>query len=73
MGRRVEVSTDDVMELFEDSPCEPRNAPEVADLMKCSETTARKRLQECWEMGQLHRKTFGGQYVVYWVRPDEVE
>lgn len=73
MGRPLETSTDDVMELFEEEPCEPRNAPEVADLLGCSRSTARKRLEECWEMGLLHRKTFSRQFVVYYVYPDEVE
>lgn len=73
MGRPMETSTDDVMELFEDSPCEPHNAPEVADELGCSDETARKRLQECWEMGLLHRKTFSRRFVVYYVYPCEVE
>lgn len=71
-GPNREVMPEDVFDVFNarDDPSEPLTAPEIADAVNCSRSTALDRLGELAEQGLVKSKKVGGRSVVWWV-PDE--
>lgn len=56
MVREVETPAEDVLEscfIGRPDKCEPRNAPEVAEIMDCSDDTAREKLKILVKQGEL--------------------
>lgn len=68
MGRQPETTTDDVLDEFDelDDACEPLSAPELADRLDVSVTTAREKLKLCVELGELRSKRVGARAIVFW-------
>lgn len=67
MGRQPETTPEEVFETcFADRPdrCEPRYAPEVADMVGCSHNTARENLRILVDHGELRSKKMGAW--VFW-------
>ncbi len=67
MARQVEYPAEEVLEkCFTGRPdkCEPRNAREVAEIVGCSEHTAREKLRILVDHGELRSKRLGSY--VFW-------
>lgn len=66
MPQPPQIPAQEVLALFEDRPdrCEPRHAPEVAEMMDCSRNTAREKLEILVEHGELRKKDLGS--IVFW-------
>jgi predicted ArsR family transcriptional regulator len=66
-GPRPRITTDDVLAIFEDNDdkCEPFTAPEIADQFNCHRNTARGKLNDLVELGDLMTKKAGSGRV-YW-------
>ena len=67
MSQPTQIPPEEVLEAcFTDRPdqCEPRHAPEVAEIMDCSYNTAREKLEILVEHGELRKKEMGT--VVFW-------
>lgn len=63
----VQIEPEEVLEkCFLDRPdhCEPRHAPEVAEIMDCSTGAAREKLEILVEHGDLRSKKLGAW--VFW-------
>lgn len=72
-GPSPTVTPEDVLEEFRsrDDPNEPLTAPEIADRLGCSRTTALNRLRELAERGDVASKKVGGRSRVWWLPPTE--
>jgi predicted ArsR family transcriptional regulator len=68
-GPSPSVTPEDVLEVFaaRDDDSEPLTAPEVADALGCSRTTALERLRDLAEQGEVTSKKVGGRSRVWWV------
>jgi hypothetical protein len=71
-GPAPSVTPEDVVEVFaaREDPTEPLTAPEIADALGCSRSTARKKLAALEERGDVASKKVGGRSRVWWVPPD---
>lgn len=73
-GPAPAVTPEDVLEVFmeRDDDSEPLTAPEIADELGCSRTTALKRLRTLADRGDVASKKVGGRSRVWWVpSPDD--
>lgn len=67
MPQPVQIPAEEVLEkCFVDRPdkCEPRYAPEVAEIMDCSADAAREKLHILAEQGDLRKKKMNAW--VFW-------
>lgn len=74
-GPAPSVTPEDVLDVFaaRDDPTEPLTAPEIADTLGCSRSTALGKLRELDERGDIRSKKVGGRSRVWWVPPAEDE
>lgn len=72
-GPAPAVTPEDVLEIFaaRDDDSEPLTAPEVADELGCSRTTALDRLGELANRGDVASKKVGGRSRVWWIPSTE--
>lgn len=64
-NQQQKYTVEDVLAVFKAVPVPILTAQEVAEELGCSDTTARDRLDELAEDGQLFRKKVGARAVVY--------
>lgn len=74
-GPSPTVTPEDVLEVFRlrDDPNEPLTAPEIAEALDCSRTTALNKLRELANQGTIASKKVGGRSRVWWVPPADRE
>lgn len=72
-GPSPTVTLEDVLEEFRSrtDPNEPLTAPEIADSLGCSRTTALNKLHELADRGDIASKKVGGRSRVWWLPPTE--
>lgn len=72
-GPSPTVTPEDVLEEFRsrDDPNEPLTAPEIADSLDCSRTTALNKLRELADRGDIVSKKVGGRSRVWWLPSTE--
>lgn len=70
-GPSPTVTPEDVLEEFRsrDDPNEPLTAPDIADALGCSRTTALNKLRELADRGDVSSKKVGGRSRVWWLPP----
>jgi predicted ArsR family transcriptional regulator len=71
-GPTPTVTPDDILDVFaaREDPTEPLTAPEIADALGCSRSTALDKLHRLRERGDVASKKVGGRSRVWWVPPD---
>lgn len=74
-GPAPSVTPEDVRDVFDarDDPTEPLTAPEIADELGCSRSTALDKLQRLAERGDVRSKKVGGRSRVWWIPPGDDE
>lgn len=72
-GPAPSVTPEDVLDVFaaRDDPTEPLTAPEIADALGCSRSTALDKLHRLEERGDVRSKKVGGRSRVWWVPPGD--
>ena len=70
-GPAPSITPEDVLDVFaaRDDPTEPLTAPEIADELDCSRSTALDKLHRLDERGDVRSKKVGGRSRVWWVSP----
>jgi predicted ArsR family transcriptional regulator len=68
-GPAPSITPEDVLDVFaaRDDPTEPLTAPEIADTLGCSRSTALNKLRQLDERGDVLSKKVGGRSRVWWV------
>lgn len=68
-GPEPTITLEDVLDVFEtrDDPSEPLTAPEIAETLGCSRSTALDKLRKLDERGDIDGKKVGGRSRVWWV------
>ena len=71
-GPAPTVTPEDILDVFaaRDDPTEPLTAPEIADALGCSRSTALDKLHRLCERGDIASKKVGGRSRVWWVPSD---
>ncbi len=71
-GPAPSVTPEDLLDVCgaRDDPTEPLTAPEIADELGCSRSTALDKLHHLAERGDVRSKKVGGRSVVWWVPLD---
>lgn len=69
-GPAPSVTPEDVLDVFaaREDPTEPLTAPEIADELGCSRSTALDKLRRLDERGDVRSKKVGGRSRVWWIR-----
>jgi DNA-binding IclR family transcriptional regulator len=67
-GPEPTVTLEDVLEVFaaRDDPSEPLTAPEIADRLGCSRSTALNKLRTLEKRGGVASTKVGGRSRVWW-------
>lgn len=70
-GPAPKVTPEDVLDVFaeRDDPTEPLTAPEIAEELGCSRSTALDKLTTLGEQGDVRSKKVGGRSRVWWIPP----
>lgn len=74
-GPSPRVTLEDVLEEFRsrEDPYEPLTAPEIADALSCSRTTALNKLRELADQGTVVSKKVGSRSRVWWIPSSDSE
>lgn len=74
-GPSPRVTLEDVLEEFRsrEDPHEPLTAPEIADALSCSRTTALNKLRELADQGTVVSKKVGSRSRVWWIPSPDSE
>jgi hypothetical protein len=72
-GPAPKVTPEDVLDVFagRDDPTEPLTAPEIAEELGCSRSTALDKLTTLGERGDVRSKKVGGRSRVWWIPPSD--
>lgn len=70
-GPAPSITPEDVLDVFaaREDPTEPLTAPEIANALDCSRSTALDKLRRLDERGDVRSKKVGGRSRVWWVPP----
>ena len=73
-GKYVEtVQFEQVLRAVREASDPVVTASEIAEMLGCSTSAARKKLTKLYENGEINRKKVGGRAVVWWVTDDTAD